>query len=406
MPGRVSPSTLLKFAMTPPLRKVVVVMLSLAGWIGSGRLDAQTGYEMPLEFSEAGEVYGEAERTTTNRMLWQQYQMLHMPPEEDDYGCRPCVDQGAYDRCGCTLKMFRWFSGPGFCDSWCVGPHWDVTADGLMWFQEDADFTLIPNSVGGDVVDQFNNGSGVRLFATAFNNCGYGMQVGYEGINDWDASFTPNNVAGREVTYQSRINSLEFNFLKRMPRAMQIFSGFRFLQLDEDLIDFTTEPRAAPVFPGEETFVDSGNSYLVENQLFGFQLGARRDAWNFGRWLSLESFVNAGVYCNQATREFVDLTVTTTVTPDDPSTVDTNEYNRVSNSFQSTEERRFSEIAFVGEAGLSAVLRINQCLAVRGGYQMLVVDGVSPALFDPTLVGFNGETNFYHGLKLGVEYRR
>ena len=55
---------------------------------------------------------------------------------------------------------------------------------------------------------------------------------------------------------------------------------------------------------------------------------------------------------------------------------------------------------------MSAVARLNQCFAVRGGYQLLVIDGMGEALdafFEPEL---ESSTVLYHGLQFGLEYRR
>ena len=374
-------------------------------------------YQAPAELTaqpphvDADYAQGQA---ATNQMLWQQYQALQMGATVgEDY--QACSGAGAtdYDRCGCNSQVFPWNSGPGSCDQWCVGPKWEVEAGGLFMFRDDADWNRVIADVGAatTLVDQFDHGPGGRVFVTAYNDAGFGMQVGYEGINDWDANlaFVPAGGTTREFTYQSRLNSVEINFLTNNPSPWKLFSGFRYVQFDEDFLDFTRADRVLPAPadpPGTSQTIDQGLNRLLENRLFGLQLGGRRDAWHFGTRFIVQTYANAGVYCNKFRRDDVDLTVTTTITGDDTATTDVTELTETSSSFQTSTRNKLSDIAFVGEAGLSAAWRLNHCTVVRAGYQILALDGVGQGLTASFTPGLNNDTLIFHGLQFGLEYRR
>jgi len=352
--------------------------------------------------------------STTNTMLWKQYQALQTGTES--YRCEQCGGGLRYphQRCSCNTHMFPWIEGPGNCDSWCVGPKWAVEATGLFLFHDDADWDRVIGDVGltETLLDQFDHGPGGRVFATAYNDSGFGMQVGYEGVNEWGAraEFEPAAGALRTFDYQTRLNSVEVNFLPRVEFPWKFFSGFRYVEISEDFVDFTTNAKPNPVpvsAPVAETpVVDSGTSFLLKNRLIGFQLGGRRDTWQWGKWLSVETFFNGGVYCNKFKRRDIARTVTTTVYGDDIDTSDVDEFTQVVSTVETPIRRDSARIAFLGEAGITGVVRLNQCVALKSGYQVLVVDGVGQGLDAYFATNLQPSTALYHGLQFGVEYRR
>jgi len=73
-------------------------------------------------------------------------------------------------------------------------------------------------------------------------------------------------------------------------------------------------------------------------------------------------------------------------------------------------------VAFCGEIGITAAYNLTDRLALRGGYQLLWLDGVAlasqqpilnppPLLSAATSVGTSGDV-FYNGAFIGLEYRR
>jgi hypothetical protein len=364
------------------------------------------------------------EKKTANAVLWQQYQALQNGTAAGAAvsGCQTCGGGacggggcGPCDRCSCTAKNFPWFEGPGHCDNWCVGPHWGVEASAMIMHREDTNLNEIIADVGDptSVEDQFEYAPGARVFATAYNCHGWGMQVGYEGMNDWDASvvFPDSPVADstRSIDYMSRLNSVEFNFLPSTPQPWKLFSGVRYVELDEDLQDFTVEDRVIPLPadpPTVEVFVDTGLAHVIENHMIGFQLGGLRDGWQVGDRLLVSGFANAGVYHNQIKRDDVNLNITTVINGDDLATPLVNEFRETTTVTSTTVRREFSDVSFLGEAGASVSLKLTPCLALKSGYQVILLDGVGQgidAFFSPD---YESSSVLYHGLQFGLEYRR
>ena len=367
----------------------------------------------PLGFYE-GQYQQENSVAQTNPMLWQQYQALQVSAADNTAGDSTCGCGNSWlDRCGCHPEIFPWIDGPGNCDSWCVGPKWEVEMDGLFLFQDEVEWNRVANSlaVTPTLEDEFDHALGARLFVTAYNDFGYGMQVGYAGANQWNGTFAfdPNGSSERVLEYETKLNSVEINFLPRLTYLWQFYGGFRYIEIDERLRDFTTVDKVIPppVSGGtpQAAYVDSGTSYLLENRLIGFQMGGRRDGWRLGRWVFIDTFANAGIYCNKFKREDVSIIDTTRITGDDLDTSE-DEFSIEGRTDRFVTRRDYAEIAFAGEAGVSGVVRLNNCLSLRGGYQVMVVDGMGKALdafFSTDLVA---STVLYHGMQFGLEYRR
>ena len=339
----------------------------------------------------------------------------------DGQPCNGCNDgeegfggcgHSPYNRCGCNSQYFPWFTGPGVCDDWCVGPHWNVEADGLILRRETADFGAIAGAVGvaPDLIDQFDYGPGGRLFVTGYNDGSYGLQVGYEGVNDFHATalFPAGGGATRTFDYQSTLNSLEINFIRRTEVPLKVFAGVRYVEVDEDFIDSTIVAQTVPPPsdpPTVASFVDVSDAFLIENRLIGFQSGLLRDAWQLNRWVTIEPFGKAGVYYNNFKRENVNRTRTVVRNSDDLGTPG-NEYFETVTNTEFGVVRNFSDIALIGEAGVSAVVRLNRCVALRGGYQVMAIDGVGEGLDAFFVPGLEGTTLVYHGMSFGLEYQR
>ena len=333
-----------------------------------------------------------------------------------DGGCNTCNGGGVagafYNRCGCDAPMFPYLTGPGNCDNWCVGPHWNVEVDGMALRRTGVDWARIVDDVALDpqLLDQFDYGPGGRIFVTGYNDSDYGIQIGYEGINDYNASalfLDPVEDSVRSFDYETTFNSIEMNFMRRTTAPTKLFAGFRYIQADEDFTDALTVAKVVPPAGNPANtlpYADTRDVIKLENRMIGFQLGALRDAWSLNKWLTIEPFGNGGVYYNNFKREDLQDTVNTLVTgPNDVTLAPA----FTSSSFtQFGTSQNFSDISFVGEVGVTAVFRLNSCVAIRGGYQALVMDGVGTGLdayFEP---GLNGTTVLYHGARFGVEYQR
>ena len=86
-----------------------------------------------------------------------------------DATCNSCnggdgIGGSFYNRCGCDTPLFPYLTGPGDCDNWCVGPHWNIEVDGMALRRTGVDWTPIVDLVGTDpsLLDQFNYGPSQR----------------------------------------------------------------------------------------------------------------------------------------------------------------------------------------------------------------------------------------------------
>src|SRR4029077_5157894 len=114
------------------------------------------------------------------------------------------------------------------------------------------------------------------------------------------------------------------NFMRKDDLAWKFFGGVRFIQLDDNLTDFTTveKPIPPPATPpaANAAFVDFGNAFKMTNRLIGFQVGGYRDVWQLNRWITIEPYGNAGVYLNNVERQEIARNLTTVITGDNLST--------------------------------------------------------------------------------------
>ena len=101
-------------------------------------------------------------------------------------------------------------------------------------------------------------------------------------------------------------------------------------------------------------------------------------------------------------------TTRTEILEDDPGTPDVDETGQVLTVSNSTGNRVKTERAnfsYAGEASLAFVWKINNCFALRTGYEAFVVTGLEQA--DDAYLGIDDEhVMFFHGGFAGFEYRR
>jgi hypothetical protein len=400
-------------------RRLIAIGMAWAAAFG-----AASGQELPSLSSaispDAAEVWS-ADQSELPYDAGDGFQPIPMDPDDaapyvPGSACSSCQGGGAggyfHNRCGCNTQLFPWFTGPGNCDNWCVGPHWNVEVDALMLTRDDINWDPVIADVGlaPDLASQLDYSPGARIFAMAYNDSSFGMQIGYEGVNEFNATaLFPVVGATRSFDFQSTMNSLEFNVFRKTDIPTKFFAGFRYIEVDEDLIDLNIVDKSVPAPstpPTVVSFADDALGVQLENRLMGVQAGAFRDAWKLNRWITIEPFGNAGVYVNSFKRVNVNSTTTTTLVSDDPATPADDETLQTVTTTNLGTKQEFSELAFVGEAGVTGVLRLNRCVALRGGYQFLAVNGVTQAIDAYFIPGMDSSTLVYHGLRFGVEYQR
>jgi hypothetical protein len=274
---------------------------------------------------------------------------------------------------------------------------------------------------------QFCYGGGARIWAMGElpRSEKYQIQFGYEGVEEWNAAVLfpeqeldadPDIMQARSLHYRSSLHSAEFNFYRRPVSTVRPFWGIRYVRFTDEITDTTDQsaPFPAPVVEMRPTiveFADETDYIDIKNNLIGFQLGLREDLWHLNQRVSLQGFLNAGVYYNHVqfsdgslntstvfTSEVVD---DTTVVPDTTAAGST---SISSSGVVSSSEP--SDVAYLAEASITAICRLNRCVALRGGYQFFWVDGLAlaeDAYLDQPL----GRHNFLmQGWHVGIEYRR
>jgi hypothetical protein len=336
---------------------------------------------------------------------------------------------------GCGGSPFR--TGPGWCDDWSVGCRWDVAVDGMVMLREDADLAALEagmramdatgtiDGLGGDLipmVEQFDHGPGGRVsFISKFPHYNWQMHAGYEGIEEWNASvvfpktplpplptlpfppLTPplDQLAfqQRSLHYRSTLHSGELNFVRDFCSPVwRPYCGVRYVKFEDEINDFLNQ-EAPPPFIGDPAVftTDRINIVDIENNLIGFQIGLRHDLWRPMRRLSLEGFVNAGVYYNRIKySNFM-------------GELSRRQAAAIPDSFSgvfNNDVRELSEISYIGEASLSGVCRLNKCWALRAGYQALWITDLHIAEDAYLNNGIESRDLFFHGWHAGVEHRR
>ena len=252
------------------------------------------------------------------------------------------------------------------------------------------------------------------------------MQIGYFGIFNWDANVVAPAAAvavppagsvplteRRDVKYGSELHSIEINAQSTANSAWKPFYGFRYMLIDETIYDSTDQFSTAPLGLGDISITnDIATMFDVENHLVGFHLGIRRDVWHISRRLSLQGFSSSGIFCNLIDRDRYSTqtqTRTEVIAVDDPMTPDFNEIGTIDTLTTSTGTRTKTEraaFAFVGEASVAIVYKINRCSALRGGYQATYITGLE--LADDAYLGIAPQDDdlLLHGWFAGFEHRR
>jgi hypothetical protein len=185
--------------------------------------------------------------------------------------------------------------------------------------------------------------------------------------------------------YASRLRNVEVNGRYERTDWLDYIVGFRYLDLGESLD--ITQSAIGGLPPG------STASYAIasHNHLAGFQIGLDAHFWDCRRF-SLDGTLKAGIFGNDATN----------------SALATVPGAGLASAASKSGVAGLTELDFTG------TYHINDCWAVRGGYQLLWVEGaalatnqlaVSNPLTGTAAVDTNA-TAFYHGAFVGLEFRR
>ncbi len=304
----------------------------------------------------------------------------------------------------------------------------------------DVSFSKVPSTPGAQVLNsndlQQGFSTGPRLGLIYHGDSGYGLELSYFQSIDWNTSraIGPDNPPNwlvmrapgsffqtQDFTYQSMVwdyatnlYNAEINMRWNLNSRLTLLSGFRWLQLNENLQGtLTPADRSQPLWK----YNPNNNLYDVKrienipgasaptggfppfwntsttNNLYGFQIGADGKILQLGRF-SIDALIKTGIYDNNA-EESTGVSIFKVVRP----------------SFAST-----SQAAFVGEAGLQFKYHVIKGLALKVGYEALWLQGVALApgqiqetyTTSPdtvTALGVNcGSGVIFYGTTAGLEY--
>ena len=311
------------------------------------------------------------------------------------------------------------------CDQFCSGaggcclPRWfDAHAEWMYWTRDTSEsLALSSRGVGGPIVLNTGNldyehSSGYRVTGAYLVGPSTGIEATYYGGFNWQNSLTRNSPNqqlysvfsdfGRtpqcgypetgqgfqhSVAMSSDLNNGEVNVRRRFVGAnchahSSLLVGVRYFRLREDLVYNTL------------TNIPS-NDYMdyqikTDNDLVGVQTGGDFYICLTPRF-KIGAEAKAGVYgthSKQRTRIFT-------------------------SSPPRFESRGVSDVAFLGDAAAVLLYRVTPRMTLRGGYQILYVDGVATGVnnfntADPFVtrsVFINNDGEFFaHGANVGFEW--
>ncbi len=307
-------------------------------------------------------------------------------------GCANTCNGGCADCC----------RGTCFDNCCCCPPLWTVKA-GIVYLDRAAPrpAVLVEDTVTGDPIanaQNFNFNWNAGLDISAIRSLGDGtnaFELRYFGIDGWRATqnFTTSaiwnfptdpplfglGVANIDSVYTSRLYSTEANLRHRSSDRLSWLIGFRWVQVHENL-DFNAD------FGGNQAVINDN----TDNNLYGGQIGIDWRVFDRGGPFKIDSVFKAGIFGNSADNTFG---VTQAIGP----------------AFGAGQSK--GQVAFVGEIGLTGVYQWTDHIAVRGGYQVLWVEGIAVASDQLTAVdvlnasGINTTGGiFYHGALASIDF--
>lgn len=302
------------------------------------------------------------------------------------------------------------FGGPGghppFFDSYSSGipDEMFVQVDALAWsrdLREDGllrtTFQPFPGTTGDADDLSFDWDAGFRATVGWFCQDGQTFEVTYIDLGDWHAGNqfginAPLNIPGTPVPliagskfstdYSSRLNSIEMNYRLSHTYNWSFLLGLRYIYTHENL-QFSIDT------PGPDARI----SARTDNNLFGPQLGGEY-YYHCSQRLKLVGTGKLSLMANALSqRSQVQVGNTTFLDSADGST----------------------DVTFLVELGAMVHYRFGEHWTLRGGYQMLLLEGLAlaPGQFPgdgtlrvPERINADGNSGvLYHGLSGGLEFR-
>ena len=224
---------------------------------------------------------------------------------------------------------------------------------------------------------------------------GNAWELRYFGILDAEATrdygdpgdfsilpFSFNTSNSLVANYATTLHSTELNWLHPVSQRITWLAGFRWIELNDHLIYNVGYPSPTRI----------ELNYNMHNHLYGAQTGADLALWDRGGPLTVNGIVKAGIYGNSADSDIYSFNQDGDVISDG--------------------DARSSHAPFVGDLSFVATYQVTRRFALRGGYQLLWLDGVALAS-NTALLGEQQISNdvidtdgslFYNGALLGGEF--
>lgn len=225
-----------------------------------------------------------------------------------------------------------------------------------------------------------------RYFQIDGWNAGIGPIAGVNGVVRFQPQLTGSGNDPTFGNYNSALRSAELNVRRQMNCWYKGLIGFRYFNLPESLNIVQPFGGVAPGF-----FQHTVNT---TNNLFGGQIGGEACIWCRDR-LQIDGFAKAGLYGNAASSFYHFTNFINGI----------GDFNAGNNA-----TAQVGHTAFVGELSLTGRYCLNDHIAVRGGYQVMWIQGVTLSSDQFNLVGVapgiaidSSGGVFYHGATAGLE---
>jgi hypothetical protein len=250
-----------------------------------------------------------------------------------------------------------------------------TTFDAVTFFPDEPDLGAFAGAFGATFTStnalDMATAPRVSLVVPADKFCD--VEAVYFGHDAWHVAADyalPAGPPGR-LDFNSQLFNGELNFRHHVRDWLTVLAGFRYLEYAE-LLEFNAPSGILPALWRLDT----------QNFLYGLQLGADVGLVRMFDRLELTGVVKAGVFDNHSDWH--------------------HEVNTIGGS--SFFDNQFDEVAFVGEASLGLTIRCSEHSALRGGYQMLVLQDVAKAI-DSFIEPDGLDSLFLHGAYGGIELR-
>jgi hypothetical protein len=202
---------------------------------------------------------------------------------------------------------------------------------------------IYPSCHGWDV-----NYFGLQSWTTTARSGSEDVSPAYEGPGGLIPSTRPGTIF--RTDYGTDLYSVEVNYRYRVRDCVTLVAGFRWLELGDEF----SATRIAPT--DQDLFTVDTN-----NHLYGFQIGLDTTLWERRGRFQVDATLRAAILGNHADQQ--------TVAP----------FYAGSPVFVDSITASADHTSFFGELGLQGLFWLTPRIAVRGGYQLMWLEGVALA---------------------------